>query len=81
MFHPKRKYGPKYQATSCSIRGVPLMIEIYTLTMPRTIANLDFLRSATIMPRGSDPISVRAKIRKVFHMPALIVESIVVKVI
>lgn len=57
------------------------MIDIYTLMKPRTIANLDLRRSATTMPRGSEPRSVREKIRKVFHMPEPIVVSIVVKVI
>jgi ABC-type phosphate transport system ATPase subunit len=33
------------------------------------------------MPRGSEPMSVREKIRNVFHMPEPIVESIVEKVI
>jgi ABC-type phosphate transport system ATPase subunit len=48
---------------------------------PRTGANLDLRRSATIIPNGSEPMSVRAKIRKVFHMPEAIVVSIVEKVI
>ena len=56
-------------------------MDIKPLMKPRTGANLDFLRSATTIPRGSDPMSVSAKIRKVFTMPWLIVDSIVEKVI
>ena len=48
---------------------------------PHTGANLDFRSSATTIPKGSEPMSVSAKIRKVFHMPDAIVESIVEKVI
>jgi hypothetical protein len=48
---------------------------------PRTGANFDLRSSATIMPSGSEPMSVSAKIRKVFHMPDAMVESIVENVI
>ena len=48
---------------------------------PLTGANFEFLSSATTMPRGSEPMSVSAKIRKVFHIPDAIVESIVENVI
>jgi ABC-type phosphate transport system ATPase subunit len=57
------------------------MIDIYPLINPRTGANFELRRSATIIPKGSEPMSVRAKIRNVFHMPEPIVESIVEKVI
>ena len=57
------------------------MIDIYPFIKPLTGANFDLRRSATIIPRGSEPMSVRAKIRNVFHMPEAIVESIVEKVI
>ena len=48
---------------------------------PHTGANLDFRSSATTIPKGSEPMSVSAKIRKVFHMPDAMVVSIVENVI
>ena len=48
---------------------------------PRTTAKRLFLSSATTMPNGSDPMSVRAKIPQVRSMPTDIVESMVCSVI
>ena len=56
-------------------------MDMYTFMKPLTRLNLDLLSSATTMPRGSEPKSVSAKIRNVFHMPEAIVESIVENVI
>jgi hypothetical protein len=54
---------------------------MYTLIIPRINANLDLCRSATIIPSGREPISVRTNIPTVLIIPDDIVSSITENVI
>jgi hypothetical protein len=47
--------------------------------IPRTTTKRDFLRRATIMPRGSAPRSVREKMPNDLSMPGIIVWSMTLK--
>ena len=61
---PKRKYGPKNTTRSCSIRGVPLTMDMYSFTKRLSGLNFDSLPAAISSPRGREKISVRKNIER-----------------
>jgi len=66
---PKIKYGPKYTTISCSIRGVPRIMEIYAETIHLIIFILDILPQQTRRPSGRENIRVTKKISVVTVIP------------
>ena len=59
---PKIKYGPKYTTISCSISGVPLIMDMYADTMARITLFLDILPKQIRSPSGRENSKVTKKI-------------------
>ena len=55
---------------SCSIRGVPLITDIYTFVIPQIRGFLDILPKDINIPRGSENKSVTAKIASETSIPS-----------
>ena len=66
---------------SCSISGVPRMMEIYALIRPRSGVNRLRRPNITTRPSGSEPSSVSAKMSSDVTKPCASRESIVDTVI
>ena len=76
---PKIKYGPKYTTISCSIRGVPRIMEMYADTIPLITGFLDILPKQISSPRGSENTSVTTKISTDTTIPPASCWSITLK--
>lgn len=75
MFMPKRKNGPKYQAKSWSISGVPRITDIKIRVGTLIKAQFEALIKYTTKPNGNESVIVKKNIESVRGIPTAIVIS------